>query len=254
MSAISTTDRLSTTRFLGTEWFLGIQGSYKRLELALFKSHECVDILTDVDTHASSLIIPYIKTILDRNKIKLEEISFLAVDNGPGAFTSLRVVVSTVNALAFSTGIKLIGVDGLDAVAEETYTLSSKTTNHLIVALLNAYNNDVYHAVYKVVNDQLQLCDTKGYKKVDLFLDELLKKFPCEHFLFTGNGVSLLDVSRTPVSQTQVSKIKQVIVEVASAKQIGLMGLRNWKLGKNIVSELQPIYLKEQTYAVRSAH
>jgi tRNA threonylcarbamoyl adenosine modification protein YeaZ len=237
---------ISTTQQRTNPLFLGIQGSYKRLELALFKGKQCLDVLTDTDIHASSLIIPYLKTILDRNRLKLEDISFLSVDNGPGAFTSLRVIISTVNSLAFATGIKLIGVDGLDAVAEETIKLGYKTDDRLLIALLNAYNNDVYHAVYSCANDNLTLCDIKGYKKIDVFVDELVKKFPDKQFLFTGNGVSLLD-------KLKLAQIKSAPIEVASAEQIGFIGLRNWELN-NVVSELQPIYLKEQTYAVRNAH
>jgi tRNA threonylcarbamoyladenosine biosynthesis protein TsaB len=45
------------------------------------------------------------------------DVELLAVVRGPGSFTSLRVGVATVKAMAWATGAKLLGVSGFEVIA-----------------------------------------------------------------------------------------------------------------------------------------
>ena len=141
--------------------YLGVEGSYKLFEIALFESEKLIQVVSGDKSSASSSFILSLHKILKDNKKKFEDLQFIAVDQGPGAFTSLRVIISTINALAFKATPSLergevsvpllVGIDGLDALAYETYDLlnekkifqnyndihASSQTNFFIVSLLS---------------------------------------------------------------------------------------------------------------------
>lgn len=234
--------------------FAGIQGSYKSFEIALFQGENLLDVRVQDRESASSNFLLFFQAMLNDNKVSFEDLSFLAVDQGPGAFTSLRVLISTVNGLTFDTNLKLVGVDGLDALAQETFMSLDRA--HLgeqpvvLLSLLNAYNNEVYYGVHAVREDGLKGLMPKGYKKIDLLLDELLLQYKHHKFVITGNAVQFYQ-------SVIEAKLGDLLIEpfgllsVCSAKQVGLMGLDQWKRGVNVCSELFPLYLKSQTFAVR---
>jgi len=66
-----------------------------------------------------------------------------AVATGPGAFTGLRVGLSTVQGLALASSRPCVGVSSLDALA--TLARGSAAT---IVALVDAFRDEVYSGVY----------------------------------------------------------------------------------------------------------
>jgi tRNA threonylcarbamoyladenosine biosynthesis protein TsaB len=55
--------------------------------------------------------------LLDDHGLGLADVSLLAVGLGPGAFTGLRVGIAAMQGLAFATGLPIVGVSGLDALA-----------------------------------------------------------------------------------------------------------------------------------------
>jgi tRNA threonylcarbamoyl adenosine modification protein YeaZ len=215
--------------------FVGIEGSYKSFDIALFEGTKCVDEICNIDERASSQFLVFLQNIFAKNNKKLSDLSFLAVNHGPGAFTSLRVVISTVNAIAFSGGIKLVSVDGLDALERETRL--NVSDNCVIIPMLNAYNNDVYYASNA----------ERGYKKIDALLPELARKYRDREIIFTGNGAHIhKELICEYFKNSQIVPLQR-----CSAKQVGFIGLEQWNRGERIVDELRPAYLKVQTYAVR---
>ena len=106
-----------------------------------------VQVIKETNKKASSLLVPYIKQILEKNSLKISDLDFICADQGPGAFTSLRVTIATINGISFASKIPLIGIDGLDALNQETLSdvmLKKQGVPEILIVLLNAYNNEVY--------------------------------------------------------------------------------------------------------------
>jgi tRNA threonylcarbamoyladenosine biosynthesis protein TsaB len=53
--------------------------------------------------------LPLIKKVLERAKIKTEDIAEIQIETGPGSFTGLRVGISIANAISFASLIKING-------------------------------------------------------------------------------------------------------------------------------------------------
>jgi tRNA threonylcarbamoyladenosine biosynthesis protein TsaB len=226
--------------------FISVQGSYKSYTIALFQDSDLIDQLNmDNTTKASAGFVNLLKSICEGNKKSLKDIDFIAADQGPGAFTSLRVIIATLNGLAFDSHVKLVGVDGLDALARESLeeVIEKNISKNYIVSLLNAYNQEVYYGIYKInfADKTLDLCENKSYKKIDLFISDLEKNYKKEEIIFTGNGAELFKLD------------PRLDLSVCSAKTVGLIGLEQWQDKINIYSELKPLYLKTQTFAVKKS-
>lgn len=218
--------------------FISLQGSYSNLEISLFKGFDCIQTLKEDNLRASSLLIPKINDLLQNNSLELKNLDFIAVDQGPGAFTSLRVVITIVNALSFAKKIPLIGIDGLDALYHQTL---DKMGLKNIVVILNAYNNDVFFAVHK--NGKLK----KGYKKIDKLIFKLKEQYGEKEIMFVGNACKM--------HKELISKdlnYSFIDLEIASSEQIAKMSLEKWNSkNKDLSYKLKPLYLKSQNFAKR---
>ncbi len=59
----------------------------------------------------SEKLLKSIDSLLSGAEIKLSQIIGIAVAQGPGPFTSLRIGIATANALAFALGIKIAAIN-----------------------------------------------------------------------------------------------------------------------------------------------
>jgi tRNA threonylcarbamoyladenosine biosynthesis protein TsaB len=219
--------------------FIAIQGSYSNLQISLYKNDLLLDSFEEDNLRASSLLVPKIKDLLGRNSLTLDVLDFIAVDQGPGAFTSLRVVITIVNALAYANKIPLIGIDGLQALYLQT---KEQTNSKNIVVIFNAYNNDVYFAFKK--DDKFEA----GYKKIDRLLEQLKELYKNEEVLFSGNAFKLHE---NLISQNL--KYSFIDLQTCSVEQVAKMALQRWQANKKDFSyKLTPLYLKSQNFAIRS--
>lgn len=231
--------------------FISIEGSYTNLELALFKNKNRIQKADQNNLKASSCLLPTLSSLLSKNSITLNDISFIAVNQGPGAFISLRVIIATVNGISFATEIPLIGIDGLDALTLQTLNSFDCHQSHkptMLVSLLNAYANDVYYSINYI--SPFKKIQSNGCKKIDDLLEEIKEKFKDQTILFTGNGTKLhKKLIKEKLNEKVI--IPDDLIETPSVEQIGLMALEKREQEKSEIFKLFPLYLKSQTFAVR---
>ena len=246
---------------MNTPFFLSIQGSYSNLELALYQGSNCLELIKEANIKSSSLLIPLISQILKNNSKQISDLDFIAIDQGPGAFTSLRVTITTVNGLAFASKIPLIGIDGLDALSEEALEITTEKHEdfnpEILVTLLNAYNNDVFFDINKITDSNTlepteKINPKNGYKKIDLLLEEIKNNFPESKIVFVGNGTRL---HQNAIAKTFEDNILIIDKEVCSAATVARIALETWnQISRDTEKKeykLSPLYLKSQSFAIR---
>lgn len=148
--------------------YLAIQHTYNTFEMALFINNQFIDKMSEDKRHTSKLFIPLLQQLLSKNAIAFAELSFCAVNCGPGPFSTLRSILASVNGLHAATNIPLIGIDGLEATFLDFYDLAYENT----IVLLNAFNNESYYLT--ATGDNII---STGYKNTDLLMQELAEQF-----------------------------------------------------------------------------
>lgn len=83
--------------------------------------------------------------LLDAAQVTLDEIDVFAVATGPGSFTGLRIGIATMQGLAFATGKPLVGISGLDALAQIGFR---ERPDAAVAAWVDAWRGEVYAALY----------------------------------------------------------------------------------------------------------
>jgi tRNA threonylcarbamoyladenosine biosynthesis protein TsaB len=221
--------------------YLGIQNTYQIVELALFNDQELVDFVQEDKTRASTYFVSMLGTLLNTHHISWADLSFIAVNQGPGPFTTLRVVIASVNGLSFATKIPLIGIDALDALIFEYQNAQYPIT----IALLNAFSHDVYFAIERPESKHIE----KGYENITHFLNRIKQSMPAEQPIhFIGNATEMYKQEITTIFGDQAF-IPIELPQTASIKQIGLMGFKAWNQKIGLTDQLMPLYLK-QTSAI----
>ena len=91
--------------------------------------------------HASATLIPALMALLAQAGLRLAELDAIVFGRGPGSFTGLRTACSVAQGLGFGSGVPVLAVDTLLAVAEEARARQGVTQ---VVAALDARMDEVY--------------------------------------------------------------------------------------------------------------
>lgn len=129
--------------------------------LALRSSGQTIGELTLASTTGyGHLILPAVEKLLNEANFTLDQIDCFAAASGPGAFTGVRVGLSTTKGLAEAMGKPAIGISNLRALAS-----FGKTDRRGV--LLDARRGEVYAAIY---NSRLELVSPETVAKRDEWL------------------------------------------------------------------------------------
>ncbi len=147
---------------------LGIETSGNIASVAI--CNEC-EVLGSVSiktrlTH-SQVILPLVKKLLSDTELSMDNIGLIAVANGPGSYTGLRIGIAAVKGMCLALGTKCIGVSTLEELA---YNVCS--TKATVLSVLKARKGVVYFGAYKadgqnvkrVYEDRVcELCEVKAF-------------------------------------------------------------------------------------------
>ncbi|MFV8377184.1 tRNA (adenosine(37)-N6)-threonylcarbamoyltransferase complex dimerization subunit type 1 TsaB [Flavobacterium sp. LB3R33] len=127
------------------EYILNIETATKNCSVALAKDGKtivCKEIAEEGYSHAERLHV-FIEEIIKEAGITLNDLSAIAVSQGPGSYTGLRIGVSAAKGLCYALDIPLIAVDTLQALASQV-----AISNGLIIPMIDARRMEVYSAVF----------------------------------------------------------------------------------------------------------
>ncbi|HEU0137806.1 MAG TPA: tRNA (adenosine(37)-N6)-threonylcarbamoyltransferase complex dimerization subunit type 1 TsaB [Flavobacterium sp.] len=95
-------------------------------------------------SHAEKLHV-YIEEVLQEANCTPADLSAIAVSQGPGSYTGLRIGVSAAKGLCYALEIPLITVDTLQVLASQVHV-----EDGVIVPMIDARRMEVYSAVFDV--------------------------------------------------------------------------------------------------------
>lgn len=164
---------------------LGIDSSAITAGCALYDGTKIVaeQFLNTRHTHSETLL-PMVENMLNDAEVKLSDIYRIAVTNGPGSFTGLRISVSCVKGMAMGAGIPVVPVSTLESIAYNFIGVDS-----IICACMDARLSQVYNALFKSENGVItRLCDDRAIKLEEL--SKVLDKLD-GRIIFAGDGAGL---------------------------------------------------------------
>lgn len=100
-------------------------------------------------THSRTLM-PLVDGMLKAAELPLENVDLIAVAQGPGSFTGLRIGVAAAKGLAWAKDLPCCGVSTLVAMAQNLRHLNGE-----IVCAMDARRNQVYNAVFEAKDGRL---------------------------------------------------------------------------------------------------
>jgi tRNA threonylcarbamoyladenosine biosynthesis protein TsaB len=126
-------------------YILNIETATKNCSVSLSKDDEtiiCKEIAEQGYSHAEKLHV-FIAEIIKEAEVLMSDLKAIAVSQGPGSYTGLRIGVSAAKGLCYALEIPLIAIDTLTSLASQV-----NQNDGLIVPMIDARRMEVYSAIF----------------------------------------------------------------------------------------------------------
>jgi tRNA threonylcarbamoyladenosine biosynthesis protein TsaB len=148
---------------------LNIETATKNCSVSLSnegKTIVCKELAEQNFSHAEKLHL-FIGEVLSENKFTFSDLKAVAVSQGPGSYTGLRIGVSSAKGLCYALGIPLIAIDTLQLLAKQI-----QVENGIILPMIDARRMEVFTAFYasnytQIRNVQAEIIDENSYNEIN---------------------------------------------------------------------------------------
>ena len=120
---------------------LSIETSTSICSVAIHEQGELLALaeIKEPGAHAEKLLL-LVDEVFEKAGLSFADLDAVAVSQGPGSYTGLRIGVSTAKGIAYALEIPLIGINTLQAMAAS----QSVAPGDYVVAVLDARRKEVY--------------------------------------------------------------------------------------------------------------
>lgn len=218
---------------------LAIESATGRASVALLRGETLIGALeAESGQHHAERLLPMIDTLLNEQGFALDDLEAFAISIGPGAFTSLRIGLSTLKGLAFGSDAPVAPVSTLEGLA---WAARGASPRGPIAATLDARRGEVYAGAWAEPGaGEAALLDESVYMP-----DELLDRLPAGSRI-VGEGVALFEPEQRDRAATAGIEIElEAAVTRPSAAALGQLGLALLARGGGCTAEeLVPRYVR----------
>lgn len=211
---------------------LSIETSTSVCSVAVHASGSLLSLVevTEAGAHAEQLMQLVVDAV-GKAGLGLSELDAIAVSEGPGSYTGLRIGVSTAKGLAFGLNRSLISINTLQALASAVVA----DEGELIIPVLDARRMEVYREVFD-----------SNFISVSKLDSEILEEGAFENFLEKGRVYFVGDALEKVKAYVQSENAQFVSNLTFSAAHLGKLA---WGKFQNQdfadIAYFVPNYLKE---------
>jgi tRNA threonylcarbamoyladenosine biosynthesis protein TsaB len=192
-------------------------------ELRLDKSHS---------THLTVLI----EQLFANTGYRLSDLAAVAVSDGPGSYTGLRIGAAAAKGLCFALDIPLVAVSTLKALATQVANGTARPEKFLFCPMLDARRQEVYAAIYTHEGQEI-LVPTPLILDADTLAEQLTR----HSVLFFGHGAAKFqELLGEPANAGFLAGIEPSAISVG---QLGVAAFHRQEFQD--VAYYEPFYLKE---------
>ncbi|MFH2137827.1 MAG: tRNA (adenosine(37)-N6)-threonylcarbamoyltransferase complex dimerization subunit type 1 TsaB [Candidatus Omnitrophota bacterium] len=224
--------------------YLVIDTSTKFLCVALCQDGRVLRSYNRLQERAhSQLLIVTIDKVLRKCNYSIDDIDFIAVCQGPGSFTGIRIGLAAVKGLSLVSHKPVVGFCSLEALA---YNLRNE--NATIYPIIDAKRGQVYSAAYTISNGVIK--KTAEYCLSPI--EDLMKKIN-SRVIFTGDAIALFrDIIKAQLNKHALfAKEEFWYPKVSALAKLGI-DLYNKKSACS-AEKLAPLYLYTDTCTVNKS-
>jgi len=179
-------------------YVLAIDTSNKMLAVGIVKDGTVVaQVIEETRNNHSARLMPAVEQVFSEAGLLPKEMDLIAVAQGPGSYTGVRIGVTVAKTLAWTLGKPLVGVSSLEVLARNV-------PSGTVVPLVDARRQTVFAGVYH----QGEVLVADGHYE----LLELLEQIPDGEVCFVGDTLAYRDLilerfgSRAVFSEDQEPK------------------------------------------------
>jgi tRNA threonylcarbamoyladenosine biosynthesis protein TsaB len=185
-------------------------------------------------THSQTLM-PMVESILKKSDVTINDIDYIAVSNGPGSFTGIRIGISGIKGLAAPENKPCFEVSTLESIAE-----NFRGFDCTLCAVMDARCNQVYNGIFKIQKGEItRITEDRAVlvSQVEKELEEIDGKI-----FIAGDGAKLFE---TFAQENQQVTIAKEPLRFQNAVGTALVAERLCKASKGVSHlELKPLYLR----------
>ena len=217
---------------------LGIDTSSMAASVAVIEDNKliCEYTINTKKTHSQKLM-PMIENMLGLSDLNVREINAIAVCEGPGSFTGLRIGMATAKAIAHVNDIPVIGVNSLEALAANMNLCDKK-----ICSILDAQRNQVYTGRYQYEGTKLVEIKEIGIQQIDELLEELAQSG--EQWILVGEAVYKYEDKIREISNIEIPAASNNVTKAGSLCSVAKV---KFDEGKDIFDcyTVNPLYIRK---------
>lgn len=216
-------------------YILNIETATKNCSVSIAangKTLVCKEISELGYSHAEKLHL-FIQDVIQEAAISFSQLSAIAVSQGPGSYTGLRIGVSAAKGLSYALQIPLISVDTLLALAHQV-----SENDGLIIPMIDARRMEVYSAIFD-----------SNKQKIREVQAEIISE---ESFAAISDKIYFIGDSNEKVKSvlTKSNFVFLDAIQYPSAKEMSTISYQKY-LEKDFedVAYFEPYYLKDFLFA-----
>lgn len=192
-------------------------------------------------THSQTLL-PMVDEIMRMTETEPIELGAVAVSQGPGSFTGLRIGAAAAKAVAFALSVPVAGVPTTDAMAYGCFGSA-----YLLCPILDARRDQVYTGLYEWRDGEFLVHREASALSIaeQVAFSEKISKETGKQIIYLGDGLSAFTDRITELSET-IPVFAPGHVRYQNAASVGALGYRMILEGKGLSSEeFAPVYLRK---------
>lgn len=212
-------------------FILNIETATRNCSVALARNGETIalrEIAEEGYSHAEKLHV-FIEELILESQITFKELNAIAVSQGPGSYTGLRIGVSSAKGLCFALNIPLIATDTLQTLAAQI-----NISNGLIVPMIDARRMEVFSATFDENLNTIQKV------KAEIITDQSYINQE-EEIHFLGDGGSKC---KELLNKSNFTFHDEIIYP--SANEMSFLSFEKYKKSDTVdVAYFEPLYVKD---------
>jgi len=215
---------------------LAIDTATEQCSVAFLADDSVLTRVVPTARNHADLILPMVNEVLTEAGVGLRDLDGLAFGRGPGSFTGVRIAVGVAQGLALASGLPVVGISNLAAVAQQAADLHSLSRGDRVLICMDARMQEVYWAIYQVGDGLVELA---GDERVTAPAEVIVQDVA----IAVGAGTGW---QAYPVLRERYQAITVYPMLLPRALEIARLGAGPLTAGLGVrADEAQPVYLRD---------